>query len=125
MIAETPMKTILVVDDDSDIRESLALLLRAPGVALEFAENGQEALERIAVAAPDLILLDLSMPIMDGRRFVESLDARAGSRPPLVVMTAAAEAESHAAALRADAVLVKPYSLASLITTVTKLLEGR
>jgi CheY-like chemotaxis protein len=65
-------ETILVVDDDSDAREALGELLKQRGYSVVCAENGLAALDEIRTrrVPPALILLDLSMPVMDGRTFL-------------------------------------------------------
>src|SRR5215471_4078459 len=66
---------VLIVDDDEDIRESVASILRVEGYDVDVACHGKEALDRLVTAAPpSLILLDLMMPVMDGRTFLQELD---------------------------------------------------
>ena len=82
---------ILVVDDDDDIREAVAEVLRAEGYETRGVANGQEALQAIQDAAerPELILLDLMMPVMDGWDFLFWLDERADLRDtPVAIMSA-------------------------------------
>ena len=69
---ETQVETILVVDDDSLVRESISLFLDAKGYSVLEAENGQEALEVLKTAPrfPCLVMLDLLMPILDGQQFL-------------------------------------------------------
>ena len=67
MAAQTPPKTLLVVEDYQDTREMLAFMLRRAGYAVETAENGAQALDRLrAGPRPDLVLLDMLLPILDG-----------------------------------------------------------
>src|SRR5476651_1166296 len=68
-------KKILVVDDDVPIREALTQLLTLEGYVVLTAGNGQEGLDILRSSRPDLILLDLRMPIMDGWEFKEAKDA--------------------------------------------------
>jgi CheY-like chemotaxis protein len=81
--------TVLVVDDDQDIRESLAQILVEEGFEVASACNGAEALEAIARRQPDLMLLDLMMPVLNGWEVLEALRA-SGTRPriPVVVLSA-------------------------------------
>jgi len=79
---------VLVVDDDPDVRTLLRRMLEAAGYRALEAENGRAALTRIAETTPDLILLDLMMPEMDGFEFLDEL-RRGGPRGiPIVVVTA-------------------------------------
>jgi serine phosphatase RsbU (regulator of sigma subunit) len=107
--SERPLR-VLVVDDDPGINGLLAARMEARGYAVETASNGVEALERIAAAPPDFMLLDVSMPELGG---LEVLDAiRAGQLDIAVVMTTAFGSEQIAIeALRrgADDYLRKPF----------------
>jgi signal transduction histidine kinase/DNA-binding response OmpR family regulator len=86
-VGRTP--SVLIVEDDGSIRELLARQLSADGWQVEAAENGAEGLEKCAAARPDLILLDLMMPVMDGFEFVQRLRESAEGRTiPVVVLTA-------------------------------------
>jgi len=80
---------VLVVEDDAATRELIRRMLEKEAWTVDEAENGRVALERVAAAAPDLILLDLMMPEMDGFDFLEAIRAReAAARIPVVVVTA-------------------------------------
>jgi len=82
-------RSVLIVEDDAAVRRVLRRELKAEGWAVAEAANGRIALEQLAVRAPDLVLLDLMMPEMDGFEFVETLRAQdGGSRIPVVVITA-------------------------------------
>ena len=87
--------TILVVDDDADIRDALSSLLEELGYETWCAANGKEALERLrrpGGTAPGLILLDLMMPVMDGFQFIrEQRKDPLLSAIPVVVVTAGSE----------------------------------
>ncbi len=80
---------VLVVDDDPDARERLRTVLERNGWMVAEAENGQAALEQVDRALPQLILLDLTMPVMDGFAFLHELRKRPGCRDiPVMVLTA-------------------------------------
>ena len=87
-------KPVLIVEDERDIRETLAEILKLEGFAVQTACHGLDALEKLrhGGAHPGLILLDLMMPVMDGRRFLELLSAEPAelTRIPVVVFSAAA-----------------------------------
>ena len=80
--------TVLVVDDDEDARERLRRTLSRDGWRVDEAENGRVALARLDEARPDLILLDLMMPEMDGFSFLRALRQRPDGDVPVVVLTA-------------------------------------
>lgn len=113
---------LLLVDDDDDIREMLATILEADGFRIATAANGEEALERMDEERPDLLILDMRMPVMDGWELSRILEER-GDRPPLVVVTAAADPAARAADIAADAWLAKPFDISDLEEVIGSLLE--
>ncbi len=116
---------ILIVDDDPDLQEVLALTLEAAGHRVSQAPHGALALECVARELPDLILLDMKMPVMDGWAFAAAFHARHGDGVPLVVVTAAEDARSRARETGAAAWLGKPFDLDALLETVERLLAHR
>ncbi len=101
---------VLVVEDDDAVRAILRDMLEREGCTVDVAENGIVALERVAKAKPDIILLDLLMPKMDGFEFLAALRARPdGSEIPIVVLTAKdlSDAERERLAGETKAVLRK------------------
>jgi signal transduction histidine kinase len=119
------MSHVLVVDDSADNRGLLAQLLEQAGHAVTEAANGREALEAIAAKAPDLVLLDLLMPVMDGFGVLEALRGRQGPFLPVIVVTAVQERDARLAALAAGAndFLLKPIDRQELAVRVATLLE--
>ena len=119
---------VLVVDDDSDVRERLRTVLEKNGWTVQEAGNGAEALERVAHTPPHLILLDLTMPVMDGFAFLHRLRERSdGADIPVIVLSArdisAAEREQL---VEADQVLRKDEtSMRDLTAELRKLDERR
>ncbi|MGO8992509.1 MAG: response regulator [Polyangiaceae bacterium] len=79
--------TVLIVDDDSDIRFTLRQILRDEGFRVLQARDGLEALERIAEEEPDLVLLDLVMPVVDGWEVLRTL-RRCRADLPIVILSA-------------------------------------
>jgi CheY-like chemotaxis protein len=85
---------ILVIEDDPDIRESLKELLEGEGYRVSAVANGRDGLEAIGREIPSLIFLDLMMPVMDGKAFVQELQEKVlvGSpQIPIVILTAAGD----------------------------------
>lgn len=83
------VRSVLVVDDDEDVRDSVATILRDEGYHVETAANGKEALEKLErIPPPGAVLLDLMMPVMNGWSTLEALRKR-GPAPPVVVVSAA------------------------------------
>ncbi len=111
------MSTVLVADDEPDIRLLLRLELSAEGHQIVEAADGQEALAVVNDAAPDLVLLDMMMPVVDGWEFLRRVDL--ASAPPIVVITAlATDGDRHAIdALERGAidVIAKPFDPGLLV----------
>ncbi|HET8654120.1 MAG TPA: response regulator [Longimicrobiaceae bacterium] len=95
---------VLVVDDDGDTRAMLTRTLEREGWTVEAAENGRVALERVTVRRPDVVLLDLMMPEMNGFEFLEALRrTERGRGVPVVVVTSKDLSEAERARLRGGA----------------------
>jgi CheY-like chemotaxis protein len=102
------MPTVLVVDDSAvDRRLVGGLLSHSPGITVEYAASGQEALDKIAAAAPALVLTDLIMPGMDGLELVSAIH-RQHPRVPIILMTGKGSEEIAVAALHAGATSYVP-----------------
>ncbi len=112
---------VLVVDDDETISEFVGMALSDEGYNVVTAPHGAAALELIARdGEPGLILLDMRMPVMDGWQFSREYRQRGGTRAPIVVLTAAADAELSAKQIQADAFLAKPFDLTELLALVDR-----
>lgn len=111
---------VLVVDDSPDAANSLAELLSLHGHAVTVALGGEAALARLAEQVPDVVLLDIRMPGMDGYRVAELIKERcaaAGKRPLLVAVTGCGSEADRARSTRAgfDLHMVKPVDPAVLV----------
>jgi CheY-like chemotaxis protein len=114
---------ILVVEDDPDLAALEADVLQERGHAVEIAKNGREALDAVHRAAPDLILLDMKMPVMGGREFAEEYRRREPKAAPIVVVTAADDAQRRAAEVGASAWIGKPFDPEALVDKVASVLD--
>lgn len=117
---------ILVVDDVAVNRRLLARRLTAEGYAVETADNGVNALAKVASFAPDVVLLDVEMPQMDGLMVCRCLRADVGMRGlPVVFVTALEDAAAQRECLAAggDAVLPKDVEAVTLLACVRSLLS--
>ena len=113
------LQNILVVDDDPGILDVLEQALDAEGYRVAVASNGQEALERVAGWRPNIMLVDLMMPVMDGRQFVQAFRSRfdfAGT--PVIILSAARNVGEIAAELGVTAVVSKPFDLDELLNLI-------
>lgn len=110
--------TLLLVDDDAQILSFVSRQLKADGYEVELARNGQEALDKAAELLPDLIILDIAMPVMGGLEVLERL--REWSQVPVIVLSATGEEQLKVRALDigADDYLTKPFSVPELLARV-------
>jgi CheY-like chemotaxis protein len=113
---------ILIVDDDAGVRATIARILEDESYEVVEATDGIDALATLDGLLPALILLDLTMPRMDGWEFVAEVE-RLGLRSsiPLVVLTADGHARQKATQLGADGYLPKPFDVDALIEVITRL----
>lgn len=120
------MKTILLIEDQPDMRENIATILEMEDYAVLTASNGQAGLELARDEKPDLILCDVMMPAMDGHEVLHALRADRSIRgTPFVFLTAKGEKGDQRAGMNlgADDYLTKPVTAEDLLATVTARLE--
>ena len=114
-------KRILVVEDQQDNRQILRDLLTSADYAMTEAENGEEALAAVAKQRPDLILMDIQLPIMDGYEATRRIKANPAWKDiPIIVVTSYALSGDEAKAREAgcDAYVTKPYSPRLLLAKI-------
>ena len=116
MVAQ--VRRVLVVDDDRHIREMIAEMLEYEGYAVATAADGLEALDWLAHAHADVIVLDYAMPRCDATAFVAAYRERPGVAAPIVLMTAAHDLVERCRRVRADGCLDKPFDLDALLAMV-------
>jgi len=110
---------VLVVDDEPMVRETLGQMLSDEGYVVDLAVDGETALERVHAARPDAILLDLMMPGMNGRQFLQALrDEPAYAHVSVMIMTAVHGLEVNLATLGASEVVEKPFDVDELLNKV-------
>lgn len=116
-------KTILLVDDEPRYVQLMEVNLKTEGYAVTSAADGQEAVESVAASQPDLILLDVMMPVMDG--FTACARIREFSTVPIIMVTAKGEERDRVKGLDvgADDYIVKPFSAQELLARVRAVLR--
>lgn len=121
-----PSPRVLVVDDDRAVRDSLRRALQLEDLEVDVAADGMEALARVQQAPPDLVVLDVMMPGVDGLGVVRRL-RQDGSDVPVLLLTARDAVADRVAGLDvgADDYLVKPFALEELLARVRALLRRR
>jgi CheY-like chemotaxis protein len=117
-----PQGWILIVDDDEDIRDVIALILQTRGYRTVAACDGQDALDHLQRnGPPSLVLLDLMMPRLNGEGFAAEMRSRPETRDvPIVVLSGDTAGPKTAAAMRATGYLAKPVELATLLATIER-----
>ena len=118
-----PMKLIMVVEDDADLAMSLADVLAAAGYSVAIAEHGRDAIDQLrAGVRPELILLDMMMPVLDGWGFrAEQVTIPEVAAIPVVALTAAGDVKRKAESIKAAGFLGKPVSIATLLAEVARI----
>jgi DNA-binding response OmpR family regulator len=117
---------ILIADDEPNIVTALEFLLHQEGYAVEVARNGEEALAMVASGAPDLVLLDVMMPLKSGYEVCREIRGRsAGAGPRILMLSAKGSAADAARGLEAgaDLYVTKPFSTRELMSRIRGLLE--
>ena len=119
---------ILIVDDEEDVAQVMRYNLQRAGYRTVVAEDGEQALRTVRFCPPDLVLLDLMLPEMDGWEVCRVLRGSEQARDtPIVMVTAAATEEARVLSLRvgADDFVAKPFHFDALLMKVRKLLDAR
>ena len=116
---------ILVVDDDADFRTGLRMALEMKGYQVEESENGEEALAQLAEKPPLLVLLDLQMPVMNGREMLQRMRATSDLKEVPVVIISGFGFEWEAELMGAQGYVGKPFEPAELEKTIVTLLRPK
>ena len=116
---------VLVVDDDEAIRAVIDEALSDEGYCVLTARDGADALRAVTATPPDLILLDMRMPVMDGWAFARAYRELPGPHAPIVVVTAAEDAALRATQVEAEGYLAKPFEIGALLAAVEHHAEAR
>jgi CheY-like chemotaxis protein len=115
---------LLIVEDDEDVRDAIAWVLTQRGYSVVEAAHGGEALDLIVGGSrPDLILLDMNMPVMNGWELARQLRERDLVPCPILVLTAAHDAQKNAEDIGAVGYVGKPFELDGLVDSVERHLQ--
>ncbi len=117
---------ILAVDDEPNILLSLEFILEEEGFEVKTATDGEEALRTAQAFKPDLVLLDISMPVKDGYAVCRELKEAGDDSPKVIMLTAKGQPLERKKGLElgADAYVTKPFQAAELLTIMRGLLQG-
>ncbi len=115
--------SVLVVEDDKNIRDLLQMYLEKEGYAVTVAGDGGEALKKFHAIHPDLVLLDVMMPVMDGWAVCKNI--RAESKTPVIMLTAKSETDDKVAGLKsgADDYITKPFEMKEVLARIEAVLR--
>jgi len=115
--------SVLIVEDDKNIQELLQLYLEKEGYAVTVASDGGQGLTKFRAIKPDLVLLDVMMPVMDGWEVCRTI--RAESRTPVIMLTAKGELDDKITGLKAgaDDYVTKPFEMRELIARIEAVLR--
>ncbi|NJM96573.1 MAG: response regulator [Phormidesmis sp. RL_2_1] len=122
------MSTVLVVDDSPMLREMISGLLDKSGLTITVAQDGQEAKEKIAADPPDLVVLDVVMPNMNGYELCRWVKSNPPTQHVLVILCSSKSEEFDrywGIKQGADAYVIKPFRPGELLSTVKALLASR
>jgi CheY-like chemotaxis protein len=120
-----PVTRVLAVEDDQTIRDLLIELLTGEGFEIQCAANGLEALAILGGWIPDVIILDLMMPVMDAEVFREhQLKMQRAANVPIVVLSALNDVQDRAKAIGASGVISKPFDLDILVKMLRKIVPA-
>lgn len=118
-------KTILIVDDELSILVPLQFLMEKAGYLVKLAQSGKEAIEKIAEIRPDLVLLDIMLPDLDGYEIYQMIRERPEWAAIRVIFLTAKNRDADIAkgiAMGADAYITKPFSNTQLLTMIHELI---
>ena len=118
-------KKILIADDNEHIRESLASILEDEGYAMWTAKDGAEALRKVRKIAPDILILDITMPEMSGYEVCQTIKSDPDLKKTFVLMLSAkgqATEQERGKEVGADEYFVKPFSPSELVTRIRNIL---
>lgn len=115
--------SVLIVEDDKNIAELLQLYLEKEGYAVTLAEDGGQGLAKFRAIRPDIVLLDIMMPVMDGWAVCKAI--RAESQTPVIMLTAKSETDDKIAGLKsgADDYITKPFEMREVLARIEAVLR--
>ncbi|MBI5023575.1 MAG: response regulator [Candidatus Omnitrophica bacterium] len=119
-------KKILLIDDEINLQQLVKVVLGTKGYNVTTADNGKDGLEKLESANPDLIILDMNMPVMGGVEFYQKIcDAWSQPKYPILILTARANMEEFFKGMDVDGFMAKPFEIDDLLAEVRRIIEKR
>jgi len=116
-------RRVLVVEDEPELREVVCAVLEDEGYTVVAASDGRQAVDMACENVPDLIILDMGLPILSGEEVASTLREKLAKPPPILVMSAAGTVAERARRIGAANYIPKPFELDDLTDAVHKLLD--
>jgi DNA-binding response OmpR family regulator len=116
--------TVLIVDDDARVRLTIQWALEDAGLQVLMAEDGERAVQLAAAASPAVIVLDMTLPVMDGYEVARAVRATHSESVPILVITADGHAAEKADRVGAYEYVRKPFDVAELVDAVRRGLDS-
>ena len=122
-----PDSKILIVDDDEDLQVLYGLFLQGESFKIARAHNGKEALEQVEKECPDLIVLDMIMPVMDGEEFLEKLSSEKKAKDIPVIIASVNDKLPQRLFEKSNvyATLKKPFTIETLVGKIRQALDKK
>jgi two-component system response regulator (stage 0 sporulation protein F) len=120
---ETDRHLVLVVEDEPDLRAVVTFILEEEGFTVTTAADGQQALDRFNEARPDLVVLDMGLPILSGEEVAAEMQKMFPEPPPVLVMSAAGAIVERARRIGAASYIAKPFDLDELARAVHRIID--
>src|SRR5579871_2730002 len=116
-------KTVLVVEDNDITREGLAIVLRQASFKVTLAGNGEQALASLRESRPDVVLLDMVMPVLDGWHFLQQVKAENVPDLPIIIVTATVLTREWAQQQGCCGFIRKPIEMAEMLEEIRRCLK--
>ena len=113
------MRKVLLIEDDDATAQALGEILELEGYTVRRARNGADAIDVLPAYTPDVVLVDLQLPVMDGRSFIEVYRRRVRPAASVIVMSGRPDGSAIANAVGADAYVCKPLEANDLLKTLS------
>jgi CheY-like chemotaxis protein len=117
------MSRILIVEDDPNLRLVIRMVLERAGYEVTEARHGGDALESIAATLPDLVIADMTMPVMSGVELIDRIQADAATAPLPIVLLSGLQVQAAVSRL-VSAVVLKPFEPADLLNSIDRALRA-